>query len=229
MNRSWTDEQLRTAAKESISIAQTLRKLGLVPKGGNYRTIHAVIREIGIDTSHWLGKASGRGKKRMLPRVPLSEVLVENSEYSRACLKKRMLEEGILHNRCYVCGIKPEWNNQLLVLVLDHTNGINNDNRAENIRLLCPNCNSQQKTFCGRKNEGKKMVSHVWKCGDCGQTITREAKWCVDCGRIRSRKVERPSLDSLLKDREMMSMEAIGRKYGVSGNSIKKWIRQAQE
>src|SRR5215831_1276380 len=34
--RQWTDEQLRTAVRESASIAQVIRTLGLVPAGGSY-------------------------------------------------------------------------------------------------------------------------------------------------------------------------------------------------
>jgi 5-methylcytosine-specific restriction endonuclease McrA len=41
-----------------------------------------------------------------------------------------------------------------LVLVLDHINGDRSDNRITNLRLLCPNCNSQQNTFAGR-NKGR--------------------------------------------------------------------------
>jgi hypothetical protein len=42
------------------------------------------------------------------------------------------------------------WNGQALPLILDHTNGVNSDNRPENLRLLCPNCNEQQDTHGGR-------------------------------------------------------------------------------
>ena len=44
----------------------------------------------------------------------------------------------------------PTWRSKPLVLVLDHINGVNDDYRADNLRLLCPNCNSQTSTFCGR-------------------------------------------------------------------------------
>jgi hypothetical protein len=46
--------------------------------------------------------------------------------------------------------IGPNWNNKGLVLQLDHINGVHNDNRVENLRILCPNCHSQTDTFCAK-------------------------------------------------------------------------------
>jgi hypothetical protein len=80
---------------------------------------------------------------------------VEGSTYTCTnTLKVRLLREGLLVNRCYECGMEPLWQGKRLVLILDHRNGDNTDNRLENLRLLCPNCNSQQPTFAG-KNKGR--------------------------------------------------------------------------
>jgi 5-methylcytosine-specific restriction endonuclease McrA len=57
-------------------------------------------------------------------------------------------------NTCSICGIVNVWQNKNLVLVVDHIDGNASNNMPTNLRLLCPNCNSQTDTFCGR-NKGK--------------------------------------------------------------------------
>ena len=37
-------------------------------------------------------------------------------------------------------------------LILDHINGVRDDNRLENLRIVCPNCAATLDTHCGRKN-----------------------------------------------------------------------------
>ena len=67
----------------------------------------------------------------------------------RTSIRRRILTNKLLPYKCSKCGIK-EWNKEKLSLVLDHINGINNDNKLENLRWVCPNCNSQLPTFAGR-------------------------------------------------------------------------------
>lgn len=40
-----------------------------------------------------------------------------------------------------------------LVLILDHKNGVNNDNRLENLRFVCSNCDSQLETYKNRRGK----------------------------------------------------------------------------
>lgn len=87
--------------------------------------------------------------------IPLEEAMVENSTYQRGALKRRLICEGLIENECSICAAKPIWQGKPLVLVLDHINGVNNDHRFENLRLLCPNCNSQTDTFAGRNVKRK--------------------------------------------------------------------------
>lgn len=59
------------------------------------------------------------------------------------------MKDGLLEKRCSICGLT-DWLRKPISLVMDHINGVNNDHRLENLRFLCPNCNSQQDTFAGR-------------------------------------------------------------------------------
>jgi hypothetical protein len=47
------------------------------------------------------------------------------------------------------------------VLQLEHVNGVNNDNRPQNLCFLCPSCHSQTSTFCGG-NSKKHKVMKTW-------------------------------------------------------------------
>lgn len=86
------------------------------------------------------------------------EVFVRDSLYSHTHLKKRVLNDKLLTYECQVCKLGPIWNDQPLVLHLDHINGDSLDHRLENLRFLCPNCHTQQETYSrGQKFKNKKQ------------------------------------------------------------------------
>lgn len=74
---------------------------------------------------------------------------------TRAQARRMMLAAGVLREECYECGLT-HWLGLKLALHVDHINGIANDHRPENLRMLCPNCHSQTATFSGR-NIGRKI------------------------------------------------------------------------
>lgn len=149
--RRWSDTDLAEAARECISLRAVLRRLGLHASGANYKTVAAALGRLGIDTSHFLGQAHLRGSTHdWTPRLPLNTILVADSRYtSLRTLKRRLLADGLIQPWCSECGLS-EWRGSRLALVLDHINGEPRDHRLENLRLLCPNCNSQTPTFAGR-------------------------------------------------------------------------------
>lgn len=59
----------------------------------------------------------------------------------------------------------------------------------------------------------------------CGSIIHRKSKSCIDCCKISQRKVERPSQEELLKSIEETNYVITGKKYGVSDNCIRKWVK----
>ena len=139
---------------ESTTYKEVFEKFGLRNKGNSHNALRKRMREEGVDGSHLAKNWEGVAEYSRLQKKPLEEYLKKDSSANRYHLKRRLIREGVLENVCSECLQKPEWKGKPMVLVLDHINGVNNDNRLDNLRLLCPNCNSQQDTFAGRNKRG---------------------------------------------------------------------------
>ena len=63
-------------------------------------------------------------------------------------MKNRLYDEGLKERKCELCGQDENWYGKKMSLILDHINGVNNDSRIENLRILCPNCNATLPTHC---------------------------------------------------------------------------------
>lgn len=151
-----TDDEFRLAVAESLSVRQVLGRIGLVPAGGNYKTVHARIARLGLDTSHFTGAAWNQGGRFRMLSQPFSweNILVENSTYTSTYrLRNRLIEHGLKEHRCEACNLT-EWCQQPIPLGLHHTNGINNDHRLANLQLLCPNCHALTENYRG-KNQSR--------------------------------------------------------------------------
>ena len=224
----WTTskEELEKMIQSSETLSEVLRNLNLDPHGSGSRYISLKQRlyEDDIDYSHIvLGNFSRLGKKFPSKAIPLEEVMIKNSTYSRGHLKRRLLKNGMLENKCEICDQIPKHNGKELIMVLDHINGIRDDHREENLRLLCPNCNSQEPTFAGKRNK------KYYHCKECGGEITKRSKTklCKSCyGKfyVPKKVKNRPSKEHLLKEIQESSYCAVGRKYGVSDNAVRKWV-----
>jgi hypothetical protein len=74
------------------------------------------------------------------------------------------------------------------------------------------------------KNITKKKK--IYECIDCKKKLNKSGiTRCLECSRLNSRKVERPSYIQLQKDLEETNYVQVGKKYGVSDNCVRKWIK----
>ncbi len=222
--RKWTDQELIEAVKNSKTKTEVLRNLKLDSRNsGNFQTINAYIIKLNIDTSHFIKKAS----KSIFRTRELSEILIKNSDYLHSNnLKERLIKENILIKKCYnsVCNITSTWNNKSINLHLDHINGIHDDNRLENLRLLCPNCHSQTDTYC-RGIRRKKD----WNCLTCGVNTSKKYQYCRKCSNINKRKKYKilwPPIEEIIRLVSKLGYSATGKLLKVTDNSVRKYIKQ---
>ena len=75
------------------------------------------------------------------------KLFIENSTIKRGTIKKVIRRDNLKKYECEICNIGPIWNGKTMPLILDHINGINNDNRLENLRFVCSNCDTQLPTY----------------------------------------------------------------------------------
>jgi len=193
-------EEMQNILSLSKSMREVILKFNLSPNGsGGYRNIKKKILDLGLDIPKYNYYGNGEARRK----VDDTDIFCKNSTYPRQSLKRRILKDNLLKYECVECGNVGEYNGKSLSLHLDHKNGMNDDNRLENLRFLCPNCHSQTETYSGKANKQLKVK------------VKKE----------RLRKVERPDMKTLLKEIHEMGYSATGRKYGVSDNAIRKWIK----
>lgn len=221
MKVEWSKELLEEVVYKSLSRREVLDRLNIRSAGGNFKTLKKYLELYSIETEHFIKNYDKIVDINQNNKIPTEDILVENSTYGRSHLKNRLYEEGLRERKCCLCGQGEEWNGMKIALILDHINGTHNDNRIENLRIVCPNCNAGLDTFAGKNN---KIIKKEYLC-ECGKEISSSSIKCNTCDKKSRRKVERPEYEILIKEIEELGYSATGRKYGVSDNSIRKWLR----
>lgn len=140
-HRRYTDEPLKQSVERSFTMRAVLQELGLKPLGGNYETVEKRMRELGLDTSHFLGSGHLKGKSHNYKTRPLENILVHLKLENTWRLRNRLIREGLKEYQCEQCG-NVEWMGQPIPLELHHKDGNRRNNLLENLELLCPNCHA---------------------------------------------------------------------------------------
>ena len=240
--RKWTDDQLIDAVNTSQNYSQVLKKLGLRLCGGTHANIKLNIKRLKLNTEHFSlsGWCTGKHHERLISfvKIPTEKILIKDSEYtSTHRLKKRLYKEGLLKEACSCCGLGPEWQEKFISLQLDHKDGDRCNNQIDNLRILCPNCHSQTESFCGKKKKKQRIKVErkirkticVNECVFCNlqyEAKDKKQKYCsYECHKKSLRKIKRPSKEQLLAEISQSNYVQVGKKYGVSDNAIRKWLK----
>jgi hypothetical protein len=144
------EKSLRAAVPGATSYADVMRALGLPVNDTNHRRVRRRIAQLGLGASHF--------KRRTWSSAPAHEprpiavgTLVKLPEGSprtnRSRLHRALQEIGVPY-RCASCGNVGDWLGQPITLQIDHISGDWLDNRAGNLRYLCPNCHAITSTWC---------------------------------------------------------------------------------
>lgn len=245
--RNITIDQLTEFVKSSKTQTEVLEKMGLVAKGGSFRILRDRLQKWNVDTSHFVGSAWAKGltmetDERIRINAEKNKIINRDSlrfgvKINTLTLRRLMIEEGKPY-KCEECDIIPMWNGKPLTIQIDHINGVNIDNRIENLRFLCPNCHTQTETH-GNKSQRDKKYRIIYE--DIGKISEKNCLVCekmflpknrnqtlcsYQCSRVKSRKVvARPSKEVLEKEIREFSFIFLAKKYGISDNGVRKWAK----
>ena len=222
-----SDEEFAEIVKNSLSMREVVFACGYHSNtGANNRIIKNRITRQNLDISHF-----------KITKTPIvrsdEEIFIENSPVSQTTLRRHYIIGQYSEYKCSICGQEPFWNGKELTLTLDHKNGKNNDDRLENLRWVCPNCDRQLDTFAGRNQyiyiDNKPIIKEK-KCNyciDCGKEILLSSTRCPECSTkmngLKQRKVERPSRNEFKQMIRTIPFLQIGKKYSMTDNGVRKW------
>jgi hypothetical protein len=153
------DETFKTLLNNNSTWITFAMACGFQSVSGGRKYLTQRIEMLGLDTNHFDCR-----------QIDNDKIFVVESQYvNRNNIKKKLVRDFDWPYECNSC--KNEnftkcdgvlmWNNKEIVLQLEHKNGINNDNRIQNLEFLCPSCHSQTSTFCGG-NSKKYKTGQKW-------------------------------------------------------------------
>lgn len=159
MIRDLSKEKLEELVRESFAVTQVLEKLKFKRSGNTLTRLSRRIKELGVNTSHFLGPGVNRGVDHLggPPKLTFKVLSVRTERVPGSKLKQTLFKELLKEQKCEQCGQLPTHNGKRLVLQVHHKDGNRGNNTLENLEILCPNCHTQTPTFTGRNVRLKRL------------------------------------------------------------------------
>lgn len=211
---SYSKKELEQIIQQSNSFRDLAFKLGYKSYSGKLKNFLQE-KTINFDTSHF--------KRKEITIRTEEQIFCENSIVDQKTLRRHFFQLSQSYYYCSICGQKPFWNGKDLTLILDHINGQNKDNRLENLRWVCPNCNQQLDTTNGKN---KHTLIKKYYCPECGKEVSKEGCRCQECYakskiiKIQDMPITKEQLKQLIRTKPFTQ---IGKDFNVSDNAIRKW------
>jgi len=247
-----SSENFKKIIEQSRSVKEILSYFNMTNIGSNYRTLMQRFKAENIDYDEFV-KKSFKTSFNKFEKINNEKIFIKESPVSRSVARRRILQEKLLEYKCQICGMEPVWNGVELSLTLDHINGVNNDHRLENLRFICPNCDRQLSTFAGKNVDKSKHIIPTKnsinlqkeKTKKLYKKITKPKKICAhkDCdielksnnktgccfkhlGEEKEKNKPYDNIQEVLDNVKLYGYTATGKRYGVSDNSIRKWLKK---
>jgi hypothetical protein len=147
-NKNIPTDVLEKTIRESFSWREAMKKLNKPTKGASYQYFQIRIKKLGIDTSHFLGKAAHSGVRHTgsCKKKPWNKILINNnikerihSDQLRRAYNEYCVDSNKKQN-CVLCGNDGHWMGEKMILHIDHIDENRGNNTPENLQFLCANC-----------------------------------------------------------------------------------------
>ena len=232
--------QMIEARRPKFEIARVL--------GVKYATLDKYLKEFGIE---YAGNPNRKGIPHLEGRTLVEEYISGRRNTTASNLRNKLIEEGIKEYKCEKCG-RIEWEGRPIPLELHHKNFNHNDNRLDNLQILCSNCHSLAHDYCNTKGK-KDSVVDINLLRDClsGEIDRRkkivikknkEPRYCKYCGKelknnqknycsqehAHANISKTPTIQELKNklDEYKWNKVKTGKYFGVSDSAVNKWIRK---